>query len=360
MKKILPFLLIVTVITTYVACMPKHATKTENAGFAIEYEPDDGPLSEQDFYLDTAEWSGSTLRTLVDICNAHAVLHNAWSDFECWVRFNTFSPATIMAARPEVIADPKLRSAVRRYLQQLSALIDTTAAPARRYGTLFQAISVYDALDSLIAENYNVDRFVWLDEETYWEQYDKRRIDKNYDQIEQQFASNDNQLIMRLEHDFAHARNIDRKCVIALELAHVTDLTDDDGVSVAAPLLLQCLQAGQYSIYLMEVWCTWRTLVQQAHGASKDSDLLNQCFNKAKVSCLHTILREVVRTGGDRFAVNELLVMSSVRNVCRYGVFLYGNQNVVDYCNIFPERFPDGDDEAAEYAAPMLKHLDEI
>ena len=341
MKKILPFLLIFIAITTYVACMPKHVTKAENTEFAIGYEPDDGPLSEQEFYLDTAAWSGPTLRTLVDICNAHAVLHNAWSDFECWVRFNMFSPATIMAARPEVIADPKLRSAVRRYLQELSALIDTTADPARRYGTLFQAISVYDALDSFIADNYNVDRFVRLDEETYWKQYDKRRIDKNYDQIEQQFASNDNQLNMRLKYDFAHAGDIDHKCVIALELAHVTDLTDDDGVSVAAPLLLQCLQAGQYSIYLMEVWCTWRTLVQHAHGSSKDSDLLNQCFNKAKMACLRTILREVARTGGDKFAVKDRFEQQD-------DTFMYGNQNVVDYCNIFPERFPDGDDEAVE------------
>jgi len=349
MKKILPLLLIAMVITTYVACVPKHGTKALTAAFSIEYEPDDGPLSEQDFYFTaTSALTDPTLRDLVDVCNAHAIMHNARSDFEYWVRFGVITPGTIMSAKPDVIADTKLRGAVRRYLLQVSALIDTTADADNRIDALDQAFLAYRTLDSIIAVDYNVDRYVRLDDTTYWKHYDKSRVDKNYDQIEAKFGSNDGQLISMLRLAFARTKDIDRKCVIALELAHVTDATDDAGISVAAPLLLQCMQQGQYSIYLMEVWWTWRTLVQLAHGASKDADLLNQCFNKAKMVCLYTILQEVERTSGDRFAINELLVLSSIENIYRYGAFAFGNQNLVDYYQIFPEWFDDGDDNAAD------------
>lgn len=356
MRRIIPAILILGLAAAYLSC-----AHSNNASIGITnvakarqfaYAPDDGPLCEQDIYFVTdMELSNRMLRDMADVCNAFAIMHAAMSDFECWVRFDVYTDATLLAARSSVIADKQLREQVFRYLQQMASLIDTTMfAEEDHFDAMNEAWQLYCDLDSAIVVGHHVENYGALDDSTFWSHYDKSVKVPDYADIKQQFGSDDQQLSNRLISCFDKAKDIDQKCIYALALAHVSDSTTDDGYNIAVPFLLSCMHSGKYSIYLCEVWRTWRTLVQRAHGASKDSDLLNQCFNRVRMTCLQTILRQIAVTGGDILAVNNFLVMSSVENIHRYGVFPYGNQNIMEYFELFPERCPDlgGGDEAVD------------
>lgn len=359
MKTIIPFVMLAIIITAYVSCSSgKVRTESAMQCLTIEDAADDGLQCEQYFYYDnTAELPTQIMCELADVCNAYAILHAVMSDMECWVRMDMDVSESIMRADLGHIADATLRRQVGAYVREMNRLASAEASDEQlRYESLQQAWSLYNELDSIIATGHHVTRYGALNDSLYWSRYDKQNIIVDYGRLEQSFGTNDSELVAELQSRIGHAANIDERCVLSLSLAHVNMETDDSGVNSAANVLLDCLRSGEYSIYLYEVWRTWRSMLQLAMGCSKDSELCNQYCNSVRMLCLHSIMNEIERTGGDIFAVNEFLALSSENNILRYGCFPFGNQNVVEYYELFPEQLSESEcaDDGHGMADPMM------
>ena len=346
MKKLLLLVVMLTVLT---ACVNRTnrpgANPQPDADASIAMEPDKGWLSESAEYLKPSQSQSDTLQALVDVSNALQMLHNAMSDFERWVRFGRDVKGVALKNKYQLISDARLRNAVQSYLLRIDRLVDTKLDDEEaRYMVYLDADEAYFELDSLLVTDYNVTHFAQLDTAAFEKLLDPKRVLPDYEQIEKEYGAGNEQLASRLKARFKSAKNIDERCVLAIALAHVSDEEDDEGLHIAVPCLLECMLADEYSVYLRDVWRTWRTLVQFANGASKDSDLFNQCFNRARMRCLATIYKAIEQhVEPVSLAINDFLMMSADENIFRYGAYGLGNQNIVEYYTIFPERYPSGD-----------------
>ena len=311
-----------------------------NDGFA--------PLCGQDIYFHTpVELSTPALKEMADVCNVFAIMHCAYSDYESWVRMDIDGTReALWAVRYSAIANPELRAATAHYVQGLCALIDTTQTEEQHFESFNEAITLYDELDSLICTDYNLDHFGQLSEDEYWQAYDKSNVLIDIADIEERYGTDDNFTYQNLQNRFKNARSIDEKCVLAIAMAHVTDSIDDEGQSIAIAPLRECLESDQYSIYLLEAWRTWRTLIQYSQGASRDSEIYNAFYNKMRMRCLNATFKQIAEHNDDMPAINIFLMLNAVDNICRYGPYPFGNQNMVEYYEMFPEKFSDmmGDD----------------
>lgn len=346
MKKLLPIVVLVMALAN---CVNQSGAKPQSSSEAkIVMEPDEGWLSETAEYLTPAKPKSVTLQMLADVCNALQMLHNARSDFECWVRFGEDVSGVALKNKFPIITDARLRNAVQSYLLRIDRLVDPTIDDEEaRYMVYLEADEAYLELDSLLATDYNVTRFTQIDTAAFVKLLDPKRVLPDYEQIEKEYGAGNEQLAATLKARFNNAKSIDERCLLAIALAHVSDEDDDDeAVHIAVPYLLQCMLADEYSVFLRDVWRTWRTLVQFANGASRDSDLLNQCFNRARMRCLNTIYKAIEQhVEPTALAINDFLMLSADDNIYRYGAFGLGNQNFVEYFTIFPERYGSDDDE---------------
>ncbi len=93
----------------------------------------------------------------------------------------------------------------------------------------------------------------------------------------------------------------------------------------------------KYSLYLNELWATWRVLYQDSMGSSKDSEIPNRLYNAYRNLCACTILSYLKENDQDIHATNVFLVLACKENILREGQYRYGNQAAVEKYYLFPE-----------------------
>lgn len=298
-----------------------------------------GSLCDKDIYFrPQVKLQNQTMKDLVDYCNAASILHCACSDFECWIRFKLNYSEEIKSVKTDIIDNQQTRAAVERYIHDLSGVIDAGQEEAESSEKLNMAMHIYHKLDTVLIRTYRASKYIVMSEDVYWATYDKSKVVADYDELEQKFGSNDRQIYNMILDRYRKATSFDEKCVLALVMAHLIKRAENSG---AVTLLRECMQAGKYSIYLYEVWRTWRVLVQTNIGASKDSEIRNDLYNQMRTTCLQTIMKRISQKPNDNFAINEFLILCYQQNIYRYGEFENGNQYVVEVYNLFPEEFPE-------------------
>ena len=70
-----------------------------------------------------------------------------------------------------------------------------------------------------------------------------------------------------------------------------------------------------------------------------------------RLVCAHTILEYIIQHPSDIMAINQFIVLSSINNIERYGVYPYGNQNMMEQLELFYERYKDELEEGQEDAS---------
>ena len=163
----------------------------------------------------------------------------------------------------------------------------------------------YATLPSIISEREQHDF-----EDGFWEWYDKGQFVPEIDDLvephlkDPKLPEPDSAGVARLKAAAAGERDIDRRTVLALELAQ-WDRTE------GARLLGDILESGIWTRYLLEAWISWRANVQMDVSPSSFSTVANNYYDLVRVKCLNTMLRhcqEAPEDAGTRCLMANLIL----------------------------------------------------
>lgn len=301
--------------------MSKSETDIETEDHTIEIRI----MCEQDLWLDTEgiDTSDSLLRDLVDMCNAATAIRSIFTDFDLYMRMNDYEPETHDAIESfdlSVINDSVTRSHLEEYRQKMIGLYDVSANEVDQE-IVNPYLYRYEA-DEYIADRYSLTHYYNIDSDVLAEK-------------------------LQAEYWSGAEGSFDERCVNAIELAHTNETGHNDD-SPNLEYMHELLACGQYSKYLYSVWLHWRCLCQVRKGSSKDSYIPNWIYNQVRNQCLGTILKHIAQHSDDLMAVNQLMQLASANNIYRLGTYEYGNQNAVDYYELFLAKDDSEDGEDVE------------
>lgn len=186
-------------------------------------------------------------------------------------------------------------------------------------------------------ERYHTNNFGTLTDEMYDSLIDCNNYVSNYELLAQKRMQDDSLHQAELLQLLQNEQDINRRCIYAIEYAHSS--SDGPHFIDAAPYLVDVMLAGEYSLYLNDVWRTWRAMMTTMMGMSRDSHIPNWKYNKMRKVCAMTTLEHIRNNPDDIVAINNFVVMAYTVNIHRFGNFMFGNQNVMDQMTMFPEYF---------------------
>lgn len=298
-----------------------------------------GTLSDLDMSFKYDKTSTSLVKDLMDIYNGFNILNSIYNDFELWVRFD-INVIDVQSAIEKIdcsiIHDDSIKVYTCDYKEHVISLLQDTAV---HDSIKLKKIGMeYSTVYSKLVDRYHVSHYGELSEDKYRKIYNPRNIIQDYESIYSLRGTEDSLSIAYLKQLADNSNSFDEKCIYTLEYAHAKT---DDFEHPAIPCLEQLMKSDTYSIYLKEIWQTWRCLLQISSGSSKDSEIPNDHYNRMRMICAHTILNYTVQHPNDIMAINQFIILSSEDNIDRYGVYPYGNQNMMEQIEIFYEQFKD-------------------
>lgn len=289
-------------------------------------------VKDTDFYFRTEGKMPATplFTDLIDAYNGFLFLNSLLCDYEAWSR-GLAPNAKESAQKIECfyIQDDSVRVAAQRYKNLILSVVSNEAL--REDTTAFNRVdSAYGEFKYMLIERYHMSNYGYLPEEKYWEIYDKSNVVADYDSVSA-MDRQDTLTAVCLKKKIDTELNFDKKCVYTLLYAH----TPDADLKLLEDIMLE----RRYSIYLFETWRSWRCLLQDRYGASKDSNIPNNIYNRARMICATTILKHIMENQNDLMAINQFLILAAQDDIYRYGRFLYGNQNMTEKLELFPELY---------------------
>ena len=317
---------------------------SENHYFAADYEVNDEetsikPMSGHLLWLTPEKNLPNTplMQGLVDLYNGSLMLNSIWSDFELWFRFDTSVKDEIRQVNSAVISDPRIKELAQTYKDLIMGVLhhDTIQTDSIVFN---RAKKAYKHFKAALANRYNINHYGKLSEHQYWASYDKNNVIPNYDSIYNLRGTEDQLHANQLKQKANNEIDFNKKCIYTLEFGHANDSEPTE--EIVKPLV-GLMQSKQYSLYLIEIWRTWRCLTQTLYGASKDSKIPNNAYNQLRMVCANTILQHIVSNPDDIMAINQFLTLSFTDNIYRYGAYPSGNQNILEAIDIFPEKYQD-------------------
>lgn len=315
--------------------MSKSETIPETEDHSIEIRI----MCEQYLWLDTEgiDASDSLLCDLVDMCNAATAIRSIFTDFDLYMRMNDYESETRDAIESfdlSVINDSVTRSHVEEYRQKMIGLYDVRPNDVDQE-VVNPYLYRYEA-DEYIADRYSLTHYYNGDidvlAEKLQEEYWTCGAIPDWDTL--QAKRGDLSIEQDLHARFLNSKSFDERCIYAIELAFANEARHD----VDDPYLkymYELLTSGQYSKYLHSIWYHWRCICQCNNGSSKDSYIPNWVYNRVRNQCLCTILKQIAQHPDDLMAVNQLMQLAFEKNIYRLGTFEYGNQNALEYYELF-------------------------
>lgn len=318
--------------------MSKSETIPETEDHAIEIRI----MCDQDLWLDTEgiNTSDSLLRDLVDMCNAATAIRSIFTDFDLYMRMNDYESETreaILSLDLSVVKDSVTRSHLEEYRQKMIGLYGVRANEVDQ-----EVVNPYlyrFDVDEYIADRYSLTHYYNIDidelTEKLMSEYWSCATIPDWDTL--QAKRGDLSIEQELHTRYLNSRSFDEQCIYAIELAYANEAghyIDDPYLKY----LYELLTSGEYSMYLHSIWRHWRCMSQLNNGSSKDSYIPNWIYNQVRNQCLRTILKHIVQHPDDLMAVNQLMRLTSYNNIYRLGPFEHGNQNALEYYELFLEK----------------------
>ena len=172
----------------------------------------------------------------------------------------------------------------------------------------------------------------------FWAWYDKRQFVPEIDGIIKLSLSGykgeqpDDYQIERLKEAVLCERDIDRRTILALELAKI-------GHIEAATILGDILESGIYTRYLLEAWISWRANTQMDHSPSSFSVIANNYYDMMRVKCMNTIVRHCQKEKDD----NALCLLENLLDIelLHRMASLMGNESFLTLANLSYSEFID-------------------
>lgn len=195
-----------------------------------------------------------------------------------------------------------------------------------------------------LSSTYSTNHFISLTEETYWKANDKKNYTKSsdYSTYKSLKTTNLKDALILLDKISKQTTDFQEYSIYQIELADQyvkhPDSIEVDASEKAIGIYKAILDQYKYSIYLFESWLKWRTVTQQNNGLSKTSDIPNDKYDKVREQVALTILDHITKNDKDEMAINEFLLMATHNIILRFGAYPYGNQNTIEYHEIFDEK----------------------
>ena len=284
------------------------------------------------------------IQKLVDIYNTSVAVNDIFSDFDLYCRLDFLEEDVANAIKSvdfSVIRNEQYKDSLEAYRKKMLFLIgkdpsqldmdvDNSYIYREEMTELIGAemLPFYEGIDYEYFDSvyFNNEKIVGLRE-----YYEKR---------------GDAGLVAELREKLEGAKSFDAQCAYAVELAHAYDANQE--LARIVPIFESLMNAGKYSIYLFDLWRTWRCIEQPIVGGhSKDSYIPNDKYNEMRRKCAYSTLVYLQNHPEDKIAANQYLVQSASRNIEREGYYNFGNQIAMEEMDLFPERygFLDDDDE---------------
>jgi len=191
---------------------------------------------------------------------------------------------------------------------------------------------------------YSTSHFISLTEDKYWETIDKKNYihSADYAKYESIKKTSLKTSLALLENILKQTTDFQESAIYQIEIADQYEKHGDSIAENASELALgkykSILTQKKYCLYLFESWLKWRTVSQQHNGMSKSSDIPNDEYNIPREEVAALILDFVSKNEKDEMAINEFLLMATHDNIRRFGPYTFGNQNTVEYHEIFDEK----------------------
>ncbi|HLI92626.1 MAG TPA: hypothetical protein VKU83_03425 [Puia sp.] len=191
-----------------------------------------------------------------------------------------------------------------------------------------------------LVTTFDLSHFVHLTEETYWKTVDKKNYIRSarYSAYVELKKHNIPQALSLLDSIYRVTPDFQEKTIYQLELADEYEKnrnTLSNGTNLAIKTYQSILDKKQYCLYLYEAWLKWRVVSQQYSGLSKSSDIPNNHYDEVRDQVANVILAHIQQNEKDEMAINQFFVITTHDIIFRFGEYPYGNQNTVEYHEIF-------------------------
>jgi hypothetical protein len=194
-----------------------------------------------------------------------------------------------------------------------------------------------------IASNFPMNRFTDLTEEKYWETLEKTNYikSKEYSTYLNLKKANLQESLLLLTKISQKTIDFQERTIYQIELADQYVKHNDvleNGDQIAIERYKAILNENKYCLYLFESWLKWRTVYQQNNGLSITSDIPNNDYNKIRDKEALLLLDYISRNSKDDMAINQFLLFATHDIVRRFGSYKYGNQNTLEYHDMFDSK----------------------
>ena len=309
-----------------------------------------GTISDLDLWLqiNPSDLKTENLKRLADAYNAKVIVNSIFTDFDLQMRFDSEHDSAVEAITNmeiSIVHDAETLSKLKEYKKEMLYLLSDNPGDVDQ--EVHNPWKAKGDIDAFLSEKYSVNTFGKLVEDKYWEEYNSCQSVPEWSELREKRG--DDKMVDELKTKYQNAKDFDARCIYAIELAHAyqanIDSWGEDDKNPAIPIMESLMKERIYSLYLNELWQKWRTLYQNSEGDSKDSVIPNNIYNTFRNICACTILSHIEGHPNDIKAINEFLVIAWKENILREGGVPYGNQNIIEMSNLFPEVFEKEQDE---------------
>jgi hypothetical protein len=244
------------------------------------------------------------------------------------------------------IADPALLSQVNNYLNNTITNYRMLKAGGWKSTKFKTSVSLYQQqkkkYNQYLTTTFALSRWVSLTEDKYWATMDKKNYIKSprfatYSQLKKTNLPS----ALRLLDSLAHAtNNFQEATIYRLELADQYVKHPDvkeNATQQAIDIYRSILDQRQYCLYLFEAWVKWRAVSQESNGLSTSSDIPNKDYDKVREATGTVLLNYISTHRRDEMAINQFLVVTTHDIIFRFGQYPFGNQNTLEYHELFDE-----------------------
>ena len=195
-------------------------------------------------------------------------------------------------------------------------------------------------LTGFLVTAYALGHFVHLSEEAYWKTIDKKNYIRSnrYSAYLKLRGSNIQKAVNLLDSIYGISTDFQERTIYQLEAADQYEKNSkilSNGSDLAIKKYLSIISKKQYCLYLFEAWLKWRVVSQQSSGLSKSSDIPNGRYDEVRDQVANVILAHIQQNEKDEMAINQFFVVMTHDIIFRFGNYPYGNQNTVEYHEIF-------------------------
>ena len=341
------FMILVALSIVCVGCKTKENQQHETSIDAYSFSHPDSTWYDETQYSDCeyTDWllptkkqaSNRLTAKLADAYNCAVVWRSTYSDMEKVWRFHPERELCVPLC--ELLDGFCFMECSHIQDSTMRAMSDTLKTIAMRAAqdTAIDFELYHEEYILAAIERYHTDNFGSLTEEMYEKLINCGNYVPNYETMVQKRMQDDSLYQAELLQLLQTELDINRRCIYALEYAHSS--SDGPHFIEAAPYLVDVMLAGEYSPYLNDIWRTWRAMMSTMMGMSRDSHIPNLKYNKMRKVCALTTLEYIRNHPEDIMAINNFVVLAYTVNIHRFGTFMFGNQNVMDQMEMFPEYF---------------------